>query len=55
MYERILMWRFLLAAAVGGEHMWAVAAGVYCVGGHLGRILDIFAVVPEEDDDETGA
>ena len=48
--EWVLMWLFLLLGCFEVEPGFFVAAGVFAIAGHLGRIMDIFMV--EEGESE---
>lgn len=48
MFEGILLWFFLIVAAVTAEPGWAVAAGLFAIARYIGILL--FAVDEMEDD-----
>lgn len=47
-YEDVLMWGYLICAAVSRDPMWAVAGGIFGLLGRFGRL----AVAIEEMDGE---
>lgn len=48
MFEGILLWFFLIVAAVTAEPGWAIAAGLFAIARYIGILL--FAVDEMEDD-----
>ena len=49
MFEGILLWFFLVVAAVTMESGWAVAAGIFAIARYIGILL--FAVDDSEEEE----
>lgn len=49
MFEGILLWFFLVVAAVTMDSGWAIAAGVFAIARYIGILL--FAVEGSEDEE----